>query len=410
MIPNDELNAPLGLNRKQPQKRLPVAPMVAVALGMAISVFLGWSLLNNDPLGGEPIVVVNAGLKAAGGTEQGVAAADSSKSEGEAPIRVVPPSISRLPPREPGGADEKVPGKSGGEQVVTIIDGKSGARQEVKIPSANEPVPSAAAGGGGTQLVEMTKFGPIPRVGADGLRAAQAYARPFQAKSNSPQIAIVISGLGISNSITAEALNKLPGAVTLAFAPYGTDLDRISGRARSLGHEILLQVPMEPFDYPDNDPGPQTLLTAATPEQNTERLQWAMSRFQGYVGIVNQMGARFTASEMSFSPILREIGKRGLIYVDDGGSPRSPAGQIAGGSSLPFVKANAVIDVVQSATEIDRALVKLEGIARDTGMAVGFGSARQVTIDRIASWAKGVESRGFTLVPITAAAARGKSS
>lgn len=409
MIPNDELNAPLGLNRKQPQKRLPVAPMVAVALGIAISVFLGWSLLNNDPLGGEPMVVVDAGLKAGGGTEKGVAAAEASKSEGEAPVRVVPSAVSRPPAREPGTADEKAPGKSGGEQVVTIIDGKSGARQEVRIPSASEPVPSVAAGGD-TQLIEMTKFGPIPHVGADGLRAAQAYARPFQAKSNSPQIAIVISGLGISNSVTTEALNKLPGAVTLAFAPYGTDLDRISGRARSLGHEVLLQVPMEPFDYPDNDPGPQTLLTAATPEQNTERLQWAMSRFQGYVGIVNQMGARFTASEMSFSPILREIGKRGLIYVDDGGSPRSLAGQIAGGSSLPFVKANAVIDVVQSATEIDRALVKLEGIARDTGMAVGFGSARQVTIDRIASWAKGVESRGFTLVPITAAAARGKSS
>ena len=79
MIPNDELNTPLGLNRKQPRKRLPVAPIVAVALGIAISVFLGWSLLNTDPLGGEPMVVVNAGLKAAGGTEQGVAAAESLK-------------------------------------------------------------------------------------------------------------------------------------------------------------------------------------------------------------------------------------------------------------------------------------------------------------------------------------------
>jgi polysaccharide deacetylase 2 family uncharacterized protein YibQ len=409
VIPNDELNAPLGVNRKQPRKRLPVAPVVAAALGIAIAVFLGWSLLHTDPLGGEPMVVVNAGLKAAGGTEQGVAAAENSKPEGEAPVRVVPAPVSRPPAREPGGLEEKAPEKSGGEHVVTIIDGKSGARQEVRIPSASEPVPSVAAGGD-TQLIEMTKFGPIPHVGADGLRAAQAYARPFQAKSNSPQIAIVISGLGISNSVTAEALNKLPGPVTLAFAPYGTDLDRVSGRARSLGHEVLLQVPMEPFDYPDNDPGPQTLLTAATPEQNTERLQWAMSRFQGYVGIVNQMGARFSASEMSFSPILREIGKRGLIYVDDGSSARSLAGQIAGGSSLPFAKANAVIDVVPSATDIDRALVKLEGIARDTGLAVGTGSARQVTIERIASWAKGAESRGFTLVPITAAAARGKSS
>ena len=85
---------------------------------------------------------------------------------------------------------------------------------------------------------------------------------------------------------------------------------------------------MEPFDYPDNDPGPQTLLTSLTPDQNIDRLHWLMSRFQGYVGIVSYMGARFTASEPALAPVLRETAKRGLIYVDDGASPRSVAGQI----------------------------------------------------------------------------------
>ena len=81
-------------------------------------------------------------------------------------------------------------------------------------------------------------------------------------------------------------------------------------RARAAeGHEILLQVPMEPFGYPENDSGPQTLLTSLTPEQNLERLHWLMSRFQGYVGIVGAMGARFTASEQSFAPIMRETGQ-----------------------------------------------------------------------------------------------------
>ena len=55
-------------------------------------------------------------------------------------------------------------------------------------------------------------------------------------------------------------------------------------RARGEGHEVLLQVPMEPFDYPDNDPGPQTLLTSLDAGQNIDRLHWLMSRFQGYVG------------------------------------------------------------------------------------------------------------------------------
>jgi hypothetical protein len=105
---------------------------------------------------------------------------------------------------------------------------------------------------------------------------------------------------------------------------------------------FLLQVPMEPFDYPDNDPGPQTLLTSLTPQQNIDRLYWLMSRFQGYVGIANAMGARFTASEPSFAPVLRETAKRGLIFVDDGSNPRSVAGRIAGANNLPFAKADVI--------------------------------------------------------------------
>ena len=170
----------------------------------------------------------------------------------------------------------------------------------------------------------------------------------------------MVGGLGIGASATDDALAKLPGAVTLAFAPYGSDLDA-SRRARAHdGHEVLLQVPMEPFDYPDNDPGPQTLLTSLDAGQNIDRLHWLMSRFQGYVGIVNYMGARFTASDAALAPVLREAGKRGLLYLDDGSSPRSLAGQIAGANNLAFAKADVCIDAVPTAADIERALGRLE--------------------------------------------------
>jgi uncharacterized protein len=413
VTPDDDLNAPLGLDKKQAPRRIPpiALPVAAGCLGLLLGVFVIGSLVGNDPLGGEPMVAVSAGLSPDGPMEKKPPVVP--KAEGSAPMRaaISPAADPTKPPAREAGAekpDEKPAEKTSGrgEQVVTIIDGKSGARQEVRIPASTDP----AVGGSEAQLIEMTRYGAIPRVGADGSRAAQAYARPVQAKPNSPQIAIVFTGLGISASVTTEAINKLPSAITFAFAPHGGDLERVAGKARSLGHELLLQVPMEPFDYPDNDPGPQTLVTAMTPEQNIDRLQWAMSRFSGYVGIVNQMGARFTASEVSFSPILREIGKRGLIYVDDGSSPRSLASQIAGGNSLAFAKANLVLDTIPSPGEIDRALVRLEGMARDNGIAVGFASALPVSIERISLWAKTVESRGFTLVPISGAAARTKSS
>ena len=203
---------------------------------------------------------------------------------------------------------------------------------------------------------------------------------------------------------------KLPPAVTFALAPYAPDIQKLAERARADDHELLVQAPMEPFDYPDNDPGPQTLLTSVTAEQNVDRLQWLMSRFQGYVGIVSYMGARFTATENALSPVLNETAKRGLIFVDNGSSSRSVASQIAGNQNLPFAKADLILDAVPTATEIDRALNRLEIVAREGGVAVGMATAQPGTIARIAEWAAKIEKRGFVLVPISMVAVKAKSS
>ena len=225
-----------------------------------------------------------------------------------------------------------------------------------------------------------------------------------------PRIAIVVGALGISASGTADAFSKLPAPVTFALAPYSTDAEKLAEHARAEGHEVLLQAPMEPFDYPDNDPGPQTLLTSLTGEQNVDRLHWLMSRFQGYVGIESFMGARFTATEQALTPVLQDIAKRGLIFVDGSGSSRSVAAQVAGGQNLPFAKADIIIDAVPTPLEIDRALARLEVTARGGGVAVGYATAQPASIERIAAWAKKVESRGFVLVPITMVALKTKSS
>jgi polysaccharide deacetylase 2 family uncharacterized protein YibQ len=297
-----------------------------------------------------------------------------------------------------------------GTQTVTIIDGSTGKRQDVPIPSTQPNDNSARID---QRLLENSRHGAIPKIGPDGARPSDLYARAPKAapgKKDAPRIAIVIQGLGVSASATQEAFAKMPEAVTFAFAPYIADAERVVSRARSAGHEVLLQVPMEPFDYPDNDPGPQTLLMTLSAEQNVDRLQWLMSRFQGYVGITNLMGARFTASEASLSPILREMAKRGLIYVDDGSTPRSVASQIAGANNLPFAKADVSIDAVPTPASIERALSRLETLASERGFAVGISSPLPAAIDRIGRWIKAAESRGYLVVPISAVAVKAKSS
>ena len=389
---DDELNAPLGQGTKRPRRfHIPAAvpQVIAGALGLFVATFAGWALVGNDPLGGEPMTVA-----------------------ANPPPKVEATVLTSAPPQAPRAYEAPVPGQAPGTapgtQTVTIIDGSTGKRQEVPIPARpdNRARPEQ-------NLVEATRHGAIPKVGADGARAAEAYARPVKTvpgKPDGPRIAILVGGLGVSAGATQSAMTKLPGAVTFAFGPYGFEVDRLVARARAAGHEVLLQVPMEPFDYPDNDPGPQTLLVSLSTEQNIDRLHWLMSRFQGYVGMTSFMGARFTASEPALAPVLREAAKRGLLYVDDGSSHRSLAGQIASTSNLPFAKAEVVIDAVPTPGNIDRALARLEALARERGVVVGMTSALPASIDRIAQWAKSVESRGIVLVPISAVAMKPRSS
>ncbi len=216
-------------------------------------------------------------------------------------------------------------------------------------------------------------------------------------------IAIVITGLGVSASATGDAIAKLPAAVTLGFVPYGSELSRWVARARGAGHEVLLQIPMEPFDYPDNDPGPRTLTANAPKEENIDRLHFFLSRSQGYVGVANFMGARFTANEEVLAAVLAETGKRGLLFLDDGSSPRSVTPRAAAKTKAPFMKSDLVIDAKAEWADIDAALVKLEAIAAENGVAIATASSLPVTIERLSRWAKTLEARGIRLVPVSVA-------
>jgi hypothetical protein len=405
----DDLNAPLGQKKRKTLPKLPVTgpQLLAGVLALSGLAVLGWAAFVNDPLGGEPVVVLATNPPAS------VQANQNGESDGKQHDRYDGPVVVKTPdtasaPSSTAKSDVPPPGS----QTVTIIDGSSGARRDVIIPG-NDTSGGSVKAPVDKGLLEQSRHGMIPKIGANGARPAALYAKPRELppdRKNDPRIAIVIGGLGISASGTADALDKLPGPVTLALAPYGSDLEKLSERARTENHEVLLQVPMEPFDYPDNDPGPQTLLTSLTGEENIDRLHWLMSRFRGYVGLVSTMGSRFTTSEQAITPVIAETAKRGLIYMDDGASSRSVAGQVAGGRGLPFVKTDVVIDAVPTPTEIDRALARLETVARDNGSAVGLATAQPGTIARIAAWAKSVEGRGYVLVPVTMIAAKAKSS
>jgi polysaccharide deacetylase 2 family uncharacterized protein YibQ len=394
----DDLSAPLGQKtaRRKRRFRLPFSAMqaLAVLLGLFLVAFLGVAIFNDNPLGGEPAARI---------------AIRQAAPEAEKPAATIAPAsehAAKAAPRQAAAGEQK---------TVTIIDGSSGARHDVVIGGADsadkaEPDAAPAMAGIDPRLLEKSRYGMIPVV-ADGLKPFTLYAAEAdRAKAaKMPVVSIVVGGLGVGAAKTTDAIMKLPAAVTLAFTPYGSDPGKLAERARAQRHEILLQIPMEPFDYPDNDPGPQTLLTTLAADQNLDRLYWHLSRLQGYAGIANFMGGRFVVSDAVMAPIVREAAKRGLGLFDDGSAPRSVAPSLAAGQAMPFAKADLSIDAVPTALEIDRALGKLENLAKERGTAVGIASALPISIERIGVWIKTLESHGIMLVPLTTTMLKSKS-
>ncbi|WP_262690668.1 divergent polysaccharide deacetylase family protein [Kordiimonas aestuarii] len=250
-------------------------------------------------------------------------------------------------------------------------------------------------------LLETTNQGPLPRISDDGRKSYQVYAAPGPREAERPRIALVVTDMGMMARNTRRAIAELPPEVTFAFSPYAPNLIEWGEEARRTGHEVLLMIPMEPQNYPQNDPGPLSLLTSYSTRENVNMLKASLGTLTGYVGVINHMGSRFTAAADSLRPILDELNNRGLLVVDSRASQFSRTVNMARAIGLPSAYNNRYVDDNLAQDVITAELQELEKQARATGAAVGVAHNYPVTIKAVENWAAGLEARGFVLVPIT---------
>lgn len=363
-----EIDRPIGQapHGRQPRER---RTLVATAIG-AVALF-GLSVLaalHDDGLRSPPPFVV-----ATPEPEAAAPSADAPKPAG--------PSITRVEPRE----------EADSPSIVTIRDPSGLSRSAA---TAHLPDPD---------LIEQSDYGPLPQRSADGRRPFDAYARPWSG-ARGARVAIVVGGLGLSQTGTQRAIDVLPAEVTLAFAPAGNSLDRWMQTARRKGHELLMQVPLEPFDYPNVDPGRGTLTVEADPMALREDLYWSLGRMTNYTGIMNYMGGRFVADADAMSAVMAELAERGLGYLDDGSSARSVADVQAVSAGVPFAAASVAIDTVRERGDILKKLDEAERVARATGSAIAVGAGFDVTVDAVTAWIAEARLRGVEIVGYSALA------
>jgi polysaccharide deacetylase 2 family uncharacterized protein YibQ len=278
-------------------------------------------------------------------------------------------------------------------------------------PSAPEPPPLAAAAAQRVAarpipppdpaLLEDGRHGMLPRAGADGRTPIRAYGAAFDRRDTRPRIGIVIADIGQIATQTEDAIRRLPPAVALALSPYAPRPGQAAERARERGMETLISLPMEPAGYPLNNPGDQALLTGRSMTENMDRLDWVLSRAQGYVGVIGAIGGmrgeRFAAMPEAMAAVQDALRQRGLLYLDPRPGAAAPARAWGRGVDV------LLDEPAGTRGEIDRRLAELEALARERGAALGLaGAATPVLVERIAAWAPGLEARGLVLAPVSA--------
>ncbi|HWL83446.1 MAG TPA: divergent polysaccharide deacetylase family protein [Roseomonas sp.] len=309
------------------------------------------------------------------------AAPPSRRAEGEAPPEAGLTTAPLAPLPEP--APSLAPPEAPPPPPLPVVT----ATQDGATPVA-PPDPA---------LLEPSPFGLLPRIGPDRREPRQVYARPFDARDARPRIALVIGGLGSAATRSAEAIRRLPAAVTLAFEPQAARSDLLLEQARQRGMEVLLALPLESAAA---EPG-ETLLSAGLAwEQNRDRLFRALGRFAGYAGTVGaqagERGERFAAETPQLEALQAELRRRGLFYLDP--RPQAPAPVAAWGAS-----ADLVLDEPLTRGELEHRLVLLERLAREHGSAIGLaGAPAPMLVDRIAAWAEGLAAEGLVLAPLSA--------
>jgi polysaccharide deacetylase 2 family uncharacterized protein YibQ len=313
-----------------------------------------------------------------------------------APEPPKPAAPVRVQPAAPQPAAPSATAETGAQPSTGTLPGFNEGRALLPAPDRD--------------LIEKGKDGFLPIIGRDGRQSWQVYARPFDLADKRPRVALVVSELGPSPTSIDTAINHLPAAVSLAFVPYRRGLGNWIEQARNAGHEVLLDLPMEPTTYPNDDPGPEALLTALDPPANLERLNWVMSQATGYVGFVALMGSRFSTSHDDMLPILTSLQKRGLLYVDNRSSPQTVVPDIATEIGLAASSANRQLDSPADLSRpvIDKKLSELEDIAKHNGSALGITHPYPIVMERIGVWAQSMEDRGVVLAPVSAIIDRSK--
>jgi len=289
--------------------------------------------------------------------------------------------------------------------VEPVADRPLAAETTPPVPSP-APSPAVTASENGASPEDAKNDAPAitPPVAAPPVTPAwQAHGHPMPNLGGLPVIALIIDDIGPDRRGSERAL-ELPPTVTLSLLPYAENIAKTAARARALGHEIMIHLPMEPIG--SEDPGPGALKTGMSPEDVAAILDKSFSAFDGYVALNNHMGSKATQDPVLMHAVLQALKERGLFFIDSMTTGKSIGQQVAAEEQVTALVRDIFIDDDPSPIAIERQLTATESFARKHGAAIAIAHPRAGSLDLIERWLAEVQRRGVVLVPVSELARR----
>lgn len=346
------------------------------------------------------VFVIGLGIGLAIGLSVGVGLTWLDGKRAPAPVHTqlaetVPPPEAKpvAPPLPPAYIEQTEPVPPEQEAAPVTESAPPAVREPSPLPQSAEPQPTAPPGPSFAPTPQPAEPSPAPEPA--WLKNAVASIDP----GDRPIIAIVLDDVGAAPLDVPGALG-LPAPVTLSIMTYAPNAAKIASEAHRTGHEIMVHVPMEPINR-DADPGKNALLTNLSADEIARRLDWGLAQFQGYVGINNHMGSKFTQNAAGMRVVLEALKERGLLFLDSRTIANSVGDSLAAEIGVTHLQRDVFLDDVIDAADIMKELARTEAIARKHGVAIAIGHPHRDTVEALRQWIPEARARGFVLVPIS---------
>ena len=384
-----DLNEPLGMT-PTPRRPRRFGLVIGLALGATVTATLVYGLLTANPRGGEPYAMATIARPP-----------PKPAAPPAAPLAPDPMVTGSLPqpgrpPVDPGSLEGGVKvyrGRTPGAAPATAVMDTTGMDTNgMDTNGATGDLPA-----GGPLIIDVSRALDKGKRSMPGGLARSSPTGPAVPKPG-PRIAIFVGGMGLATGATRAAIDTMPPAVTLAFVPNGDDVTASVESAKIKGHEILVQLPMQSGDAAGL--GPHSLRADASPATLNADLDWLLTRFKGYDGVTNLLGAAVTGKAGPMTGVLKAVGARGLFFVDDGTSRRSLATSLAPGFGVTATQVDVVLDATADPAVVRANFDALIATARRKGAAIGMASGLPEHMAAIARYAGELGSQGIALVPV----------